>query len=94
MDVIDTLIPGIKSGDEKQFKVALSKYRKSIGRYTVSGLTATPIAEYDRDNCHVVIRTKNGEPCFSIWEKKELGYIVHVIVHKNTAEYSFDQIPF
>lgn len=94
MDIISALIPSIKSGDKEQFCAALSKYRKPIGRYTVSGLTATPIAEYDSDNCHVVIRTKNGEPCFSIWEKKELGYIVHVIVHKVTAEYSFDQIPF
>lgn len=94
MDIISALIPSIKSGDKEQFCAALSKFREPRERYTLPAFTDTPIAEYDIDNCHVVIRTVNGEPCFAIWEKKDFGYIAHAIVHKVTADYTFDQIPF
>lgn len=94
MDIISALIPSIKSGDAEKFRAALSKFREPRERNTLPAFKDTPIAEYDRDNCHVVIRTVNGEPCFTIWEKIDFGYIVHVIVHKVTAEYTFDQIPF
>lgn len=94
MDVISTLIPSIKSGDAEQFRAALSSVRKPEEHYTLDVFTGTPIAEFDRDNCHVVIRAINGETCFSIWEKKEFGYIARVIVHSDTADYTFDQIPF
>lgn len=94
MDVITTLIPAIKSGDKEQFHAALSGYRNPKSKSTLPVFTGTPIAEYDYDNCHIVIRTINGEPCFSIWEKKAFGYIAHIIVHNVTAEYTFDEIPF
>lgn len=94
MDIISALIPSIKSGDAEKFRAALSKFREPRERYTLPAFKDTPIAEYDCDNCHVVIRTVNGELCFTIWEKIDFGYIVHAIVHKVTAEYTFDQIPF
>jgi hypothetical protein len=93
-NLIDILIPNLGQGDPEQFKAAISKFRRPKPRYTMDVVSGMPIAEFDRDNIHVIIRTCNGEPHVTMWEKKEFGYIAHILIHNVTAEYTYDQIPF